>query len=200
MLFFIIKALQKQKKLRHSGVARLLHWIYAPAVLAGIASGFYLSGQTRATGFRSMVAAQKTHFTAQYLLLFSYLGWLYYLLTTKNYREIMPAPRDLLDLPGYLKYELFLTKKQPKYPKYNPAQKILFTGLGLLLPLQIITGLALYLSGQHHKTVAPAGGLNPLRQKHYLAALAIAAMTAGHIYFALTHSLKKLKSIFTGYE
>ncbi|MFZ5652323.1 MAG: cytochrome b/b6 domain-containing protein [Bacillota bacterium] len=196
----LISLLTTGKKFRHPWPARLLHWTYAPAVLAGVLSGFYITRPSLFFGFRSMDSARKTHFIAQYLLLFSYLARVYYGYVTKNYSEIIPGRKELSDTPEFLKYELFLTKKMPKFPKYNPGQKVLFTSLALVLPVQIATGLALYAPEKFQKAARLAGGLNPLRKMHYLAALAIASMTCGHIYFALTHGLKKLKSIFTGYE
>lgn len=190
----------KGADLRHALPARLLHWVYAPAVLTGIFSGFYINGPSRGLFFKSMNAAQKSHFVAQYLLLFAYLARVYYAVAAKNFREIIPGLGDLMDIPKFAKYELFLSKKKPKFTKYNPAQKIVFSLLSLLVPVQITTGLPLYAKERFQGVAALAGGLNRLRQMHYLAALLIAALAAGHIYFALTDSLKKLKSIFTGYK
>lgn len=188
------------EKHRHTLEARSLHWIYAPAVLTGLLSGLYINSLSRKTGYNRMNQARKSHFIAQYLLIFSYLARIYYAIVSKNYRDIVPGSKDLGDLPRFLKYELFLTNNKPKYRKYNPAQKIVFTLLALIVPVQIVTGLILYASNALQKPTALAGGLNPMRQMHYLAALSIASLSAGHIYLALTHSLKKLKSIFTGYE
>lgn len=196
----LISLLIKGKKFRHHRPARLLHWTYAPAVLAGIFSGFYITRPSHFFGFKSMNSARKTHFIAQYFFLFSYLARIYYGCATKNYREIIPGRRDLAGMTKFIKYELFFTKKKPKFPKYNPGQKVVYTGLALAFPLQIATGLALYATGTFQKAARLAGGLNPLRKLHYLTALAISGLAAGHIYFALTDSLKKLKSIFTGYE
>ncbi|MFZ5646626.1 MAG: cytochrome b/b6 domain-containing protein [Bacillota bacterium] len=196
----LISLLTTGKKFRHPWPARLLHWIYAPAMLAGVLSGFYITRPSAYLGFRSMDSARKTHFITQYLLLFSYLARVYYGYATKNHREIIPGRKDLADIPRFLKYELFLTGKMPKFPKYNPGQKVLFTSLALAIPVQIATGLALYVPEKFQKAARLAGGLNPMRKVHYLAALAITSLTCGHIYFALTHGLKKLKSIFTGYE
>lgn len=195
-----ILSLLAGKKPRHSWPARLLHWAYAPAVLAGILSGFYITRPTGFCGFKNMDSARKTHFIAQFVLLFSYLARIYYGGVTKNYREIIPGRKTLADMPKFLKYELFLTSKKPKFPKYNPGQKVVYTSLALLIPVQIVTGIVLYSSNTWQKAATLAGGLNPLRKLHYLAALAISGLAAGHIYFALTDSLKKLKSIFTGYE
>ncbi|MCL6639286.1 MAG: cytochrome b/b6 domain-containing protein [Firmicutes bacterium] len=190
----------KGKKLRHPRTARLLHWLYAPAVIAAACSGFYITRPSRRRGFTTMDSARKTHFIAQYILLFSYLARLYYACAAKNAGEIIPGRKDLAQMPKFLRYELFLTKKMPKFPKYNPAQKLIFTSFALLIPVQAVSGLALYAANTLRWPAVLAGGLNPLRKLHYLAAVAVSSLAAGHLYFALTSSLKKLKSIFTGYE
>lgn len=181
-------------------MARLLHWIYAPSFIALIFSGLYINNPARGYGFRTMNAARKTHFIAQFSLLFSFLARIYYSLYGKNYKEFIPSRRTIRDLPGFLKYELFLTSKQSKYPKYNPGQKILFSIFVLLVPLQIITGLSMYNANSWQESAALAGGLNPLRKIHFVSALGLCVLICGHLYLALTHGLKKLKSIFTGYE
>ncbi|MDA8097817.1 MAG: cytochrome b/b6 domain-containing protein [Desulforudis sp.] len=196
----LLSLLIKGKKLRHPWPTRLLHWSYAPAVLAGILSGFYITRPSRVHGFTNMDSARKTHFIAQYVLISSYLARVYYAYSAKNYREIIPDLKDIVRMPEFLKYQLFLTSKKPKFPKYNPGQKIVYTSFALLIPVQIVTGLGLYVTKRFQKPATLAGGLNPLRKLHYLASVSISALAAGHIYFALTDSLKKLKSIFTGYK
>jgi len=196
----MLSLLVKGKNPRHSWTARLLHWTFAPAALACILSGFYINRPTDFYGFNKMDSARKTHFIAQFVLLFSYLARVCYGFKNKNYREIIPDRKTLVHMPEFLKHELFLTSRKPEFPKYNPGQKILFTGFALFIPIQIVTGLALYASNSWQKTAKLAGGLNPLRKLHFLAALAIYSLVSGHLYFALTHGLKKLKSIFTGYE
>ncbi|MGI6448719.1 MAG: cytochrome b/b6 domain-containing protein [Desulfitobacteriia bacterium] len=191
---------RKLKKPRHSAVLRLLHWSYAPAVLTSLYSGLYINQPRRIFGFRNMNSARKTHFISQFVLIFAFLARIIYSLQNKNYREILPGKKTFMETPKFLKHELFLTHKKPKFPKYNPGQKILFSGFAVFTLVQIITGLSLYASSSWQKVVKVAGGLNPLRRLHYLAALAVFVLIAGHHYFVFTHELKKLKSIFTGYE
>ncbi|MHB1041481.1 MAG: cytochrome b/b6 domain-containing protein [Eubacteriales bacterium] len=193
-------SLLQWKKPRHTWPARLLHWIYAPAFLACSLSGSYITRPSHTYGYKDTDSARKTHFIFQYVLIFSYIARVYYGYAAKNLGELVPGRKDLKDLPKFLKYEFFLTKKKPMFPKYNPGQKLIFTAFGLIIPVQAITGLALYAPGAWQKSAALAGGLNPLRKLHYLAAVVINALLAGHIYFIITDSLKKLKSIFTGYK
>ena len=189
---------KNRSKPRHSLPNRLFHWSYAPAVLACIFSGFYISNPSRKLGFKDMRSALKTHLVAQQIFLASFLGRLCYGYKSKNYKDFRIQRKDRISLPKYLKYQLFLTPNKPQYKKYNPIQKILFTGLGVLLTAQIATGLPLYASDRWMKTRKIFGGLNPIRKLHYLSALLITSMVSGHIYFALTDNLRKLRSIFTG--
>jgi Ni/Fe-hydrogenase 1 B-type cytochrome subunit len=195
----LLSLLRKGKKFRHSGTARLLHWVYAPSVIVLAWSGLNIN-LARPFGFKNMMTARKTHFTVQYFLLFAYLARVLYGIQKKNHRELFPSRRTLADLPGFLKYELFLGGKKSEFPKYNPGQKVLFLCLTLLILFQLITGHALYNANSWQKTVKMAGGLNPLRKGHFLTALSILVLFLGHFYLALTHGPKKLKSIFTGYE
>lgn len=195
-----IGSLLPWKKPRHPWPTRLFHWLYAPAALACSISGSYTTRPSGFYGFKSMDSARKTHFISQYVLIFSYIARVYYGYAVKNLGEIVPGRKDLKDLPKFLKYEIFLTKKKPKFPKYNPVQKLIFTAFGLLIPAQAITGLALYAPGTRQKTATLAGGLNPLRKLHYLLDVVFKVLLTGHLYFVVTDSLKKFKSIFTGYE
>lgn len=196
----LLSLLVKGKKPRHSWTVRLLHWLYVPAVLACIFSGSYINGIAGFRGFNNIDAARKTHFIAQFTLLFSFLARVCYGFKDKNYKEIIPDQKTIAAMPKFLKHEFFLTKKKPQFPKYNPGQKFLFIGLVIFISIQIITGLALYSTNSWQRMVKLTGGLNPLRKIHFLSALATSSLASGHLYFVFTEGPKKLKSIFTGYE
>lgn len=111
------------KKQRHSGTARLLHWVYAPAVLALILSGLYIHSPSRAFGFKRMDSARKTHAVAQFLLLNSYVARICYGMKDKNYKEIIPNRKTLKAMPKFLKYEFFLSEKRRSIPNTIQVRK-----------------------------------------------------------------------------
>jgi Ni/Fe-hydrogenase 1 B-type cytochrome subunit len=190
-------SLTRSGKQRHSPAVRLLHWIYAPALIVGALSGFYITCPRRRSGFKNMDSARKTHFISMYFLAFAYLARVYYGWITGSQRDIIPRKQDIASAPRFLKYELFLNKNKPESHKYNPLKMLEFCVLALLIPVQAVTGLALYKPGSGWRTPLETSGLNRLRKAHYLTALGIASLAAQHIYFALTDDLKILKSIFT---
>jgi len=187
------------KTFRHPWPVRTLHWVLAPSVLALIASGHYINKPSRALGFGSMDSARKVHFYAQYFLGYYLMARVYYGMATGDYQKLIPGKKDLAGLPKLTAFELFLSKKKPAYPTYNPGQKLLFTQMALLFPLQIVTGAILYFTGRLKYMERLFGGLNNVRLIHYLTATGLSSMVMGHIYLALTDSVGKLKSIFTGY-
>ncbi|AGL00901.1 cytochrome b/b6 domain-containing protein [Desulfoscipio gibsoniae] len=187
------------KTKRHSRTARALHWVLVPSFLLLAASGFYIHKPTGARGFRSMDAARKVHFTAQYFLGFYLLSRVYYAVASRDYRKLFPGAGDIADVPRFAAYELFLKRQQPNYPKYNPGQKLLFSQMAILFITQLVTGAALYSPGKLQMLSRYFGGLHNTRLVHYLVAVILSSAVAGHVYFAFTNSLGKLKSIFTGY-
>ncbi|WP_051273707.1 cytochrome b/b6 domain-containing protein [Desulfotruncus alcoholivorax] len=187
------------KTFRHNRPLRVMHWVLAPAALSLMASGLYINKPYRNFLFKNMNDARKTHFMAQYFFGLYFLARGYYAIKTRGYRKLFPNSGDIASLPKFSLYELYLNKKQPKYPKYNPLQKLLFIFFAVLFPLQIVTGSALYSTGRLQFLSRPFGGLGNTRTVHYLGAVGLMSLVAGHMYFALTESFSKLKSIFNGY-
>lgn len=184
---------------RHTGLLRIMHWVLVPATFAMIASGFYISKPSRAKSFHRMEAAGKMHFTAQYFFSSYFIARAYYAWATGDYRDLLPGKKDIAVLPKFLSYNFFLRPKKPHYPKYNPGQKLLFAQMVVLFPLQMLTGYAMYSASKLQKLSRLFGGLGKTRLVHYLNATVITGLIAGHVYFAVTDSVEKLKSIFTGY-
>jgi len=184
---------------RHSGLLRAMHWVLVPATFSLIFNGFYVNKPSRTKGFHSMDTVRKMHFTAQYFFVSYLISRGYSALITRDYTDLFPNKKDMASLPKFLMYTFFLRKKKPHYPKYNPGQKLLFVQMAALFPLQILTGYTMYSSNRLQKLSRIFGGLGKTRLVHYLNATVITGLISGHVYFAVTDSLEKLKSIFTGY-
>lgn len=186
------------KTFRHSPFSRLLHWVLVPSFFALATSGLFIHKPSRYV-FKNMNSARKVHFMASYCFGFYFLSRVYYAVVTKGYRKLFPGKEDMADLPNFMSYELFFKNKEPKYPRYNPGQKLLFVQMAFVMVMQIITGAALYSSGKLQKLSRILGGLSNTRLIHYLSAVGLSSMAVVHLYFTLTDSVDKFKSIFTGY-
>lgn len=187
------------RKLRHPLPVRILHWTYAPAALVLLYTGVYIA-HPGTVPFLNMKQARRLHFACQFLFMGGFLGRLVYGSFNRRYREIIPGKSDLAALPQFIRHQLFLTRKEPHFPKYNIFQKLVFLSWVPVIILKGLTGAVLYAPNRAGRLEAAFGGLERTRRMHYLTTLYLGPTILGHLYFAATKSKQKLKSIFTGYQ
>ncbi|MDI6710228.1 MAG: cytochrome b/b6 domain-containing protein [Bacillota bacterium] len=183
------------KILRHPLPIRVFHWLLVPALATEIVTGLYLSNPLPHRWPVEMRRVRKAHLSVGFALGTLYLGYLY---ARRKYPDLVPTAADLARLPRFLRYEAFLTHKKPQFFKYNPGQKLLYTLWLVLIPLLGSIGIILHSPHFFTRPVSLVGGLNRIRRLLYLGTVALTASIAVHIYFALTDSVCKLRSIFTG--
>lgn len=184
-------------QLRHPLPARIFHWTLAPLAVALVASGLYITNPPRAGG--SMRTARQLHSLAGFLFTAGFVARLYYATLRREWRLILPERHDLKKLPSFARYHLYLTGKKPRFRKYNIGQKFLYTFWPLEALVILPLGFFLYAPKLFAQPVKWLGGLARIRQLLYPLTLLTATTMTGHIYLALTDSVGKLKSIFTGY-
>ncbi|WP_334109841.1 cytochrome b/b6 domain-containing protein [Thermodesulfitimonas autotrophica] len=183
-------------QLRHPLPARIFHWTLAPLAITLVATGLYL---TNPPYHGSPRTARKLHSLAGFLFTGGFVARLYYAALRREWRLILPERHDLKKLPSFARYHLYLTDKKPQFRKYNIGQKFLYTFWPLEAIFALPLGFFLYAPHTFARPVKWLGGLARIRQLLYSLTLLTAATMAGHIYLALTDSVGKLKSIFTGY-
>ncbi len=187
------------KTLRHPPSILIFHW-----VLAGSFFMLFFSGQKIVRPKRvpptQMRWIRLSHFSAQYLFFSCILWRIYNGVVTGNYREILPEKKTAQAFPAMSRFEFFLQKKEPRYRKYHPLQKLLYTFWLFLFLFQSITGFILYIPRRLSRLEGAFGGLGRVRRLHHMASMVSISTVIGHIYLSLTTGTEKLKSIFTGYK
>jgi formate dehydrogenase subunit gamma len=126
-----------------------------------------------------------------------HLGRAIYLLAKRKMSPAMfPTLQDVRDAGGMIKYLLFLTKRQPRFSKYNFEQKFtywfLFFGLGIM----VITGFILWFPLQVTSVVS--GGIVPAAKLAHSTEAIVAGIfvVIWHLYHVLIQRLNL--SMFTG--
>ncbi|NLT94032.1 MAG: iron hydrogenase [Clostridia bacterium] len=181
----------------HPLPVRILHWTQFFIIMILIICGMYLHYPRFLEHSFSTIKNIKGVFN--FLLIANTLVYVYYSLRTEHYREIILGRRDLRFIPDFLRYIFFLKKNHGYYGKYNPGHKAVFSTWFLLILLQIFTGLLLFFPDTFGAIIKLWGGLNKIRQVHYLITWLFIASIPIHVYLALTEDPAKLQSIFTGY-
>jgi Ni/Fe-hydrogenase b-type cytochrome subunit len=133
---------------------RAMHWLAMASILVLIVTGFYVGRPYFMTGGEAsahylMGTMRFLHFAAAGLLIATGIVRIYWLFAGNKY-ERLPAlfpvkPRDWKNLVLQVKHYLMLRHAEaPHYLGHNPLQQLSYTGVYLIVILQVITGFALY--------------------------------------------------------
>lgn len=192
-----------------SAAVRLQHWVHVAAMGVLIYTGFYIHSPFTAGGTETMAWNRFFHFVSAYFLIFGFIMRVYLMFNSKNsdWRELLPLPKNLRDLPDIIKYYLFLSDTHKHYERYNPLQALAYLFMGVLILVMAATGFALY-DGWLHTAFAWVntllGGIAATRVVHFLGMWLLIVLTAVHLYFVFRqNALEKdrtLLSMLDGYK
>ena len=188
---------------------RIWHWIQAFAVLVLLITGLEIRDHLRLFGFE---AAVRIHNALGFFLVFNAFLGLFYFLTSGAIRQYVSQPRDFATLAvrqatyyikGIFKGEPHPVERTPQ-ARLNPLQKVVYLIiLNVLLPWQILTGLAIWGLERWPHLEETFGGLPILLPAHALGAWMFAAFIIMHVYLTTTsgrHALSGIEAMITGWE
>lgn len=190
----------KKMENRHSIWIRLFHWSNMISITLLILTGYYIHApHTFKWLFANMDNARMLHFAMAYLLLFGVIGRVYYAIVAKDAHNIVFRPiKDTRNFPSMIKYYLFMADSHPYYGKYNPGQKMMYTGWLIMALVQIITGFVLYAPNTFPGWGAFWGGLIAVRVIHYVVNWLFVLSVVVHVYLDVSEGIPVLLSMFTG--
>lgn len=190
---------------------RIWHWTQAASILTLLASGLVIHMPrtfdfvpfARAVDFHNVIAAL--------LLLNTVFGFSYYIASGSVKQYI---PLNLADhlRDGYaqaLYYGMGIFKGEP-HPvhktaerRFNPIQLTTYASIMAgLLPMQLATGVSLWLAPMFPETLGAPGALGILGILHTLGAWSFGAFVLGHVYMTTTgHTItQNIVTMITGWE
>ena len=189
------------EELHHPLIARALHWSWAVAMFLLGLSGMYVHNPEWMPFFNaigSMTTARAIHFAFMYVVAFLVIGRIYYAFAGGDYKDLMVRPRDFIDMRLVAAYYVGLLKPKPDWGKYNPGQRIVYTGLVPILAIQAITGFALYSLPGFDWVASLFGSIAYVRLLHLLISWVFVSIVALHIYLSLLAGWGTFSSMFTG--
>lgn len=189
----------KKMEDRHSIWIRIFHWTNMISITLLVLTGFYIHAPESFRLFDNMDNARMLHFAMAYVLTFGVLGRVYYAIVAKDAHNIVFSPiKDTLNFPSMIKYYLFLADSHPDYGKYNPGQKMMYTGWLAMALVQIITGFILYAPNTFMGWGGALGGLIAVRLIHYIVNWLFVISVVVHVYLDVSEGIPVLLSMFTG--
>ncbi len=187
----------EERYLRHDLPERIVHWLMAISVILLILTGLNI----RYPGIipaLDMNGSRYIHFVSMYVLIFSWIFHIYHTLRMERQGEVF-SWQDIKQLPGTIKYYLFLTDVHPVYIKYNPLQKLAYNVVWLLILVQVVTGLVLYWPHTFMGLADMFGGLMAVRILHDFMTYVFISFLLVHVYLILTEDIRTLWAMFHGY-
>ncbi|RPH92932.1 cytochrome B [candidate division KSB1 bacterium] len=186
---------------------RFWHWTQAALIMFLGVTGFEIHGSIHFFGFRQAVAYHNVAAVALLILIAFAVFWH---VTTGEWRQYLPTKQNLR---AYVKYYITGIFRGAPHPtkkhvlsKLNPLQKIVYTGLKVLvIPVMVVSGLLymFYRFPQQYEVVGlNIGGLKTIALMHTLGAFALICFFIAHIYLITTGSTvtSNLKAMISGYE
>jgi len=186
---------------------RFWHWAQAALILFLTLTGFEIHGSISFFGFDQAV---RYHSAAAVALLVLMAFAIFWHLTTGEWRQYIPSPRNLRAQAEYYLFGIFRDAPHPTrktvLSKLNPLQKLVYAGLKvILIPLMVVTGLLymFYRYPQRYEVVTlNVGGLERIAILHTLGAFLVVSFVIAHVYLITTGQTvtSNLKAMITGYE
>jgi thiosulfate reductase cytochrome b subunit len=173
------------------------------AVILLLWTGLEVRGTVRAIGFETSVRLHEA--LGFFLLANAFLG-LFYFLTSGAIRQYVAEPRDFATLAfrqaAYYLRGIFRGAPHPvertARARLNPLQKAVYVGiLNVLLPWQVLTGLAMWGLERSSRLASITGGLGTLAPLHVLGAWLFAAFLVAHVYLTTTSGRRPLSGIYS---
>jgi Ni/Fe-hydrogenase b-type cytochrome subunit len=205
---------------RHHLIVRLTHWVNALALTIMVGSGlrifnsypaFARKGDTFccypfegkkipvALTFGGWLAgARHWHFAAMWLLVANGLVYLGFVYLHGEWRDLVPRRGVLRDVREMVKFYLALRKNHPHQGKHNALQRLTYFSMPLVGVAAVVTGLAIWKPVQLAPLTRLLGGFVWARYWHFLAMLALVALSVGHIFMVFAVDPYSLRSIITG--
>jgi thiosulfate reductase cytochrome b subunit len=197
--------MERMKKIYlYTRYERFWHWLQAAVIAFLLLTGFEAHGSFSLFGFED---AASWHNDAGLFWLIAFAFFVFWLLTTGEWKQYMPTTKKVLQVMQYYTYGIFIGRPHPvpKRPeaKHNPLQRLTYLSISaVLLPFQMVTGFLYW--GYNDWAAWGIGGwsLSVLAVLHTVGAFLILSFLIVHVYMTTTgHALfAHIKGMITGWE
>lgn len=183
---------------------RFWHWTQAALIILLALTGFEIHGSYRLLGFERAIAVHDVAAVALLVLVAFAIFWHF---TTGEWRQYVPTGEKLREMLGYYLGGIFRGEPHPVHKseisKLNPLQRVTYAGLKILIiPLQLVSGLAYYFYNDLVEAGYLTGGVGPVAVVHVAGSFALIVFLIAHIYLTTTGTTptSNIKAMVTGWE
>ena len=205
---------------RHHLIVRITHWVNGLALAIMIGSGLRIFNSYPAFARKGdtfccypfaghkipswltfggwLAGARHWHFAAMWILAANgvvYLGFIY---LHGEWRDLVPRRGVLRDVREMVRFYLTLRKDHPHQGKHNALQRLAYFSMPIVGVAAVVTGLAIWKPVQLGPLTWILGGFVWARFWHFLAMVALVALTLGHVFMVFAVDPYSLRAMITG--
>jgi len=207
-------------QLRHHLVVRVTHWVNALALTIMIGSGLRIFNAYPAFARKGdtfccypfeghkipswltfggwLGGARHWHFAAMWLLAANGLVYLGFIYVHGEWRDLVPRRGVARDAWEMVRFYLAIRRDHPHQGKHNALQRMAYFSMPIVGAAAVASGLAIWKPVQLGPLTWLLGGFVWARYWHFLAMLALVALTFGHVFMVFAVDTYSLRSIVTG--
>ena len=205
---------------RHHGIVRVTHWVNVLALGIMVTSGLRIFNAYPAFARKGesfccypfagkaipawltfggwLAGARRWHFAAMWLLVVNGLVYLGFIYLHGDWRDVTPRRGDLRDGWEMLKFYLFVRRDHPRQGKHNALQRTAYFAMLVAGVVAVVSGIAIWKPVELAGLTNLMGGYVWARYWHFLAMLALVALTAAHVFMVFSVDPYALRAITTG--
>lgn len=174
-----------------TAAVRIQHWTNLLAMAVLIYTGFYIHSPFLKGAEETMGWMRYFHFLFAYVLLFGFVARVYLMFrsrTAADWDELLPLPKNLMNIPDVLLYYMFVKNTHKHYNRYNPLQALTYFFMGIMILVMAATGFALHtgwMASSFQWVNTLLGGVMVTRVVHFLGMWILIIVSFAHLYFAI---------------
>jgi thiosulfate reductase cytochrome b subunit len=171
-----------------------MHWVNAVAMIILIGSGWKIYNDEVLFGWLHFPdwmtmggeaqGALQWHFFAMWILFFNGLAYLIYGFASGRFRRKL-LPIRIGDLIANIRDALRLRLSHDDITHYNAVQKLLYTGIMVVIVLQVLSGLVIWKPVQFSELMVLFRDFQTARLVHFIGMAAIVGFLVVHVALAL---------------
>lgn len=208
------------ERVRHHWIVRVTHWVNVVAVVVMVGSGFRIFNAYPAFARKGelfccypwegqpipawltfggwLAGARNWHFAMMWVLVVNGLVYLTFVYLHGEWRDLVPRRGDIRDSAQMVKFYAFRRDTHPRQGKHNALQRTAYFLMPLVGAILVLTGLAIWKPVQLAPLTTLFGGYVWARYWHFVATMALVALSVIHVFMIFTVDPYSIRSMITG--
>jgi thiosulfate reductase cytochrome b subunit len=145
-----------------------------------------------------LAGARHWHFAMMWVMVATGIVYVGFVYLHGEWRDLVPRRGDMRDSWQMLRFYLFRRRLHPPQRKHNALQKLTYFSMPILATVIVLSGISIWKPVSLGWLTALFGGYVWARYWHFMAMLALVALSVVHVFMVFSVDPYSLRSMTTG--